>query len=427
MNKALLLVFLSALFSIQLTEAQKLNTRKVRKMFEQSDIMQEHFVGFILEEQGGKIIYQQNPDRYFVPASNTKLLTLYAALNILGDSIPGLKYHINGDSLIIWGTGDPSFLHPKLDNRKVFDFLSQSSFSLYLAKDPDIEFEPSPWRADLSHFPMYGNETSIKSDSSGNLKVNPVSILKYIRVDSTLTTNRFGFRRSKAGNELLVPNLPVPIGFDSELPFPMDMEVTKVLLQHTLKKDITIIKRHKPIDAKTLFSIPSDSLYKHMMLPSDNFLAEQILLLCSGVLGDTLDVNKTIEYSLENHLKGLKNKPIWEDGSGLSRFNLFTPNSVLEVLHKLEQKVGDTERLKTFLPAGGVSGTLKTAYQTDNGKPFVWAKTGSLRYMHLQSGWIETRKGRTYRYVFMNNNFVRPTSEIRNEMVRLMTEIHEKH
>ena len=427
MNKALLLVFLSVLFSIKATEAQKLNARKVRKMFEKSDIMQEHFVGFILEEQGGKIVYEQNPDRYFVPASNTKLLTLYAALNILGDSIPGLKYHINGDSLIIWGTGDPSFLHPKLDNRKVFDFLSQSSFSLYLAKDPDIEFEPSPWRADLSHFPMYGNETSIKSDSSGNLKVNPVSILKYIRVDSTLTTNRFGFRRSKAGNELLVPNLPVPIGFDSELPFPMDMEVTKVLLQDTLKKDITIIKRHKPIDAKTLFSIPSDSLYKHMMLPSDNFLAEQILLLCSGVLGDTLDVNKTIEYSLENHLKGLKNKPIWEDGSGLSRFNLFTPNSVLEVLHKLEQKVGDTERLKTFLPAGGVSGTLKTAYQTDNGKPFVWAKTGSLRYMHLQSGWIETRQGRTYRYVFMNNNFVRPTSEIRNEMVRLMTEIHEKY
>ena len=427
MNKALLLVFLSVLFSIKATEAQKLNARKVRKMFEKSDIMQEHFVGFILEEQGGKIVYEQNPDRYFVPASNTKLLTLYAALNILGDSIPGLKYHINGDSLIIWGTGDPSFLHPKLDNRKVFDFLSQSSFSLYLAKDPDIEFEPSPWRADLSHFPMYGNETSIKSDSSGNLKVNPVSILKYIRVDSTLTTNRFGFRRSKAGNELLVPNLPVPIGFDSELPFPMDMEVTKVLLQDTLKKDITIIKRHKPIDAKTLFSIPSDSLYKHMMLPSDNFLAEQILLLCSGVLGDNLDVNKTIEYSLENHLKDLKNKPIWEDGSGLSRFNLFTPNSVLEVLHKLEQKVGDTERLKTFLPAGGVSGTLKTAYQTDNGKPFVWAKTGSLRYMHLQSGWIETRQGRTYRYVFMNNNFVRPTSEIRNEMVRLMTEIHEKH
>jgi D-alanyl-D-alanine carboxypeptidase/D-alanyl-D-alanine-endopeptidase (penicillin-binding protein 4) len=425
MKKIIFYLIIFAIFSGHSTFAQKLTTRKARKMLEQSDIMQEHFVGFMLQEEGGKIIYEQNSDRYFVPASNTKLLTLYAALNILGDSIPGLKYHINGDSLIVWGMGDPSFLHPKLDNRRVFDFLARSPQTLYFAKDPDIEFEPSAWRADLSHFPMYGNETIIKSDSSHRLIVSPLSIMNYIRIDSSLVTNRFGFRRSKLGNELLLPNLPIPVGFISQIPFPMDMEVTKVLLQDTLKREVTLIKKQKPTLAKTLYSIPSDSLYKHMMLPSDNFLAEQILLLCSGILGDTLDVNKTLSFSLANHLNDLKHKPIWEDGSGLSRFNLFTPQSVLEVLNKLEQKVQDKERLKLFLPAGGVSGTLRSAYQTDNGKPFVWAKTGSLRYMHLQSGWIETRKGKTYRYVFMNNNFIRPTSEIRNEMVRIMTEIHE--
>ncbi|MCH6233397.1 D-alanyl-D-alanine carboxypeptidase [Cognataquiflexum rubidum] len=306
MKKIVISLILTVIFSVQLTHAQKLNSRKVRKMFEQSDIMQEHFVGFMLQEEGGKVIYEQNPDRYFVPASNTKLLTLYAALNILGDSIPGLKYHINGDSLIVWGTGDPSFLHPRLDNRKVYDFLSKSPQTLYFAKDPDIEFEPNAWRADLSHFPMYGNETIIKSDSSRNLLVSPKSIQNYIRVDSSLATTRFRFQRSKAGNELLVPNLPVPEGFNSQIPFSMDMEVTRVLLQDTLKRNIILIKRQKPLEVKTLFSIPSDSLYKHMMLPSDNFLAEQILLLCSGILGDTLDVAKTIEYSLENHLQDLK-------------------------------------------------------------------------------------------------------------------------
>jgi len=274
---------------------------------------------------------------------------------------------------------------------------------------------------------MYGNETIIKSDSSRNLLVSPILIQNYIRVDSSLATTRFRFQRSKVGNELLVPNLPIPVDLNSQIPFPMDMEVTKVLLQDTLKRNVTLIKRAKPADAKTLFSIPSDSLYRHMMLPSDNFLAEQILLLCSGVLGDTLEARKTIEYSLENHLKDLKNKPVWEDGSGLSRFNLFTPQTVLEVLNKLEQKVADTDRLKLFLPAGGVSGTLRNTYKPDNGKPFVWAKTGSLRYMHLQSGWIETGKRKIYKYVFMNNNFVRPTAEVRNEIVRLMTEIHEKY
>jgi serine-type D-Ala-D-Ala carboxypeptidase/endopeptidase (penicillin-binding protein 4) len=427
MKKSISFLFFIFLISVQITEAQKLNSRKVRKMFDQSEILQEHFVGFMLQEEGGKIIYEQNSDRYFVPASNTKLLTLYSALKILGDSIPGLKYHINGDSLIVWGTGDPSFLHPKLDNRKVFDFLSKSPHTIYFAKDPDIEFEQSAWRADLSHFPMYGNETIIRSDSSSNLIVSPLSIGKYIRVDSTFVADKFGFRRSKAGNQLLIPNLPIPIGFDTQIPFPMDMEVTRLLLQDTLKREITLIKSQRPFEARTLFSIPADSLYKHMMLPSDNFLAEQILLLCSGIIGDTLSIKRTIEYSLENHLKDLKNKPVWEDGSGLSRLNLFTPRTVLDVLNKLEQKTQDKERLKLLLPAGGVSGTLKNAYKTDNGIPFVWAKTGSLRYMHLQSGWLETRKGRTYRYVFMNNNFVRPTSEIRNEMVRLMTDIHEKY
>jgi len=224
-----------------------------------------------------------------------------------------------------------------------------------------------------------------------------------------------------------MPNLPIPVGIESQIPFPMDLEVTKILLEDTLKRDLTLIIRRKPTEVKTIFSIPSDSLYRHMMLPSDNFLAEQILLLCSGMIGDTLEISKTIEFSLKNHLSDLENRPIWEDGSGLSRFNLFTPKSLLEVLNKLEQKVGDDKRLKLFLPAGGMSGTLRNAYKTDNGVPFVWAKTGSLRYMHLQSGWIETRKGKVYRYVFMNNNFIRPTAEVRNEMVKIMTEIHEEY
>lgn len=427
MKKVHLLFVILAVFAFENAFAQKLNNGKVRRLFGQSEIMQEHFVGFMLQEQGGKIIYEQNSGRYFVPASNAKLLTLYAALNILGDSVPGLKYHINGDSLIVWGTGDPSFLHPKLDNGRVFDFLSNSPYSLYLAKDPEIEFEPSPWRADLSHLPMYANVTTIRSDSSRNLHVSPLSILRYLRVDSTMISERFTFRRSKTGNELLMPNLPIPVGIESQIPFPMDLEVTKILLEDTLKRDLTLIMRRKPTEVKTIFSIPSDSLYRHMMLPSDNFLAEQILLLCSGMIGDTLEISKTIEFSLKNHLSDLENRPIWEDGSGLSRFNLFTPKSLLEVLNKLEQKVGDDKRLKLFLPAGGMSGTLRNAYKTDNGVPFVWAKTGSLRYMHLQSGWIETRKGKVYRYVFMNNNFIRPTAEVRNEMVKIMTEIHEEY
>jgi len=409
------------------SEAQKLSERKVRKMFSNSDIMQEHFVGFILQEEDGKIVYSQNQDIHFVPASNTKLLTLYTALNILGDSIPAFKYQMEGDSLIIWGTGDPSFLHPKLDNRRAYDFLTNGTYKIFLANEPDLDFEPSYWRSDLSYFPMYGNMANFKYDSLMGMRVFPNPISNFVFLDSTISPTRFNINRSKTGKELLYPKMAIPGDFQSTIPFPMDLQVTRMLLQDTLKKEVNIIQRNKPSGVKTYFSIPSDSLYKHMMLPSDNFLAEQILLLCSGMISDSLNVKTTIGFGLENHYKDFKNPPVWEDGSGLSRFNLFTPNTVLEVLNLLEQKIGDRERLKNLLPAGGVSGTLRTAYKTDNGRPFVWAKTGSLKYMHLQSGWLETRKGRVYRYVFMNNNFVRPVADIRDEMVRIITEIHERY
>ncbi|MDX5478425.1 MAG: D-alanyl-D-alanine carboxypeptidase, partial [Cyclobacteriaceae bacterium] len=335
--------------------------------------------------------YAQHEDRYFVPASNTKLLTLYTALNVLGDSIPAFRYEIKEDSLIIWGTGDPSFLHPKLDNGKVYDFLSNSPYRIFLAEDSPLDFEPSYWRADLAHFPIYGNMASLSVSNSGELNVFPLGLRDFLAVDSTFQSDRFQIRRSKIGDGLTYPALKVPVDFKENVPFPANLQAIRILLQDTLKKEVQLVKRKKHDWLQTFYSIPSDSLYKHMMLPSDNFLAEQILLLCASELSDTLEIKKSIEYSLENLLQDLKSTPIWEDGSGLSRYNMFTPRSVLQVLNKLENEIGNTERLKMLLPAGGVSGTLRTAYQLDEGQPFVWAKTGSLRNMHLQSGWLETK------------------------------------
>lgn len=429
MNRLPLFLFLISFFSL-IPEgiAQKLTGKKVERLFSGSALMQEHFVGFMLEDEMGKIIYSQNEDVHFVPASNTKIFTLYTALHILGDSIPAFRYEISGDSLIIWGTGDPSFLHPELDNGKVYNFLKQTPYKLFLADQPALEFEPSYWRSDLGHFPIYANTMRAKYSLQGVLEISPKTMGFFLKADSSMVTDKFDILRSKTDNTLLYPSLlTVPEDFDDKVPFPMDLERSRFLLSDTLKKEVVLVKRVKKSALQTYYSIPTDSLYKHMMLPSDNFLAEQLLILCSAALGDTLDPKITIKFAQKDLFEGLKHKPVWEDGSGLSRYNLFTPRTVLEILNRVEVLVGDKNKLREFFPAGGLSGTLKSAYELDDGKAFVWAKTGTLRNMHLQSGWIDTKKGKTYRFVFMNNNFVRPTPEVRKEMVRIMTTIHENY
>src|SRR5688572_22466699 len=46
----------------------------------------------IYEPAANKYWYDHQGDKYFVPASNTKIPTCYAAMKYLGDSLVGLRY-----------------------------------------------------------------------------------------------------------------------------------------------------------------------------------------------------------------------------------------------------------------------------------------------------------------------------------------------
>jgi D-alanyl-D-alanine carboxypeptidase/D-alanyl-D-alanine-endopeptidase (penicillin-binding protein 4) len=117
---------------------------------------------------------------------------------------------------------------------------------------------------------------------------------------------------------------------------------------------------------------------------------------------------------LENHLKDLKQLPRWVDGSGLSRYNLFSPESMVYVLSAMYSEF-PKERLLNLFAEGGESGTL-TDWYPGIPNPYIYAKTGSLGNNHNISGYLITKSGKTLIFSFMNNHFTIPASQIKKQM-----------
>jgi len=425
------------LIQIKHADAGHIKKRKVKKLFKHSAILNNHFTGFALYDlDEKKMIYERNADKYFIPASNTKLFTYYTCLRMLGDSIPALKYVVRNDSLIFWATGDPTFLHSELKGVKAFNFLKKSGKKLFFAAgNYTSDFYGDGWawddyndyyQAEISELPIEDNVAVIYADNNDSLQIKPAYLKKYLKCDTSYRPRNFRVRRDFLSNTFFYPFMPLPKNFRQEVPWKTSTALTIALLADTLKQPVTKIRMPLAADARTLYDAPADTVYKHMLQPSDNFIAEQLLLVCSSAKFGILNTDSVINYSTTHFLNDLPDTPQWVDGSGLSRQNLFSPRSIVALLGKILDEVKNDDLVHSLMPAGGVVGTIRSAYKTDKGRPFVWAKTGSLNNNYNQSGYIVTRKGKRLAFSFMNNNFISSSRQLRDEMVRIMTYIHEQ-
>lgn len=407
----------------------------IKQQVEELSVLKQSFVGFALyDPQLDKMVVEHNADKYFVPASNTKLFTFYACLKMLGDSIPALKYKVQGDSLFFWGTGDPTFAHMDLKNSIAYDFLRNRPEKLYYIEAP---FTSTPfainwgwddynyyYQPERSVFPIHGNIIKFLKKESSSFSTVPSYFKSALQTDTAHYARGEVFVRAWRTNELTYYPRHAKASYAVEVPFITSPATTVVLLADTLKRPVAWVKRPIPAGARTLYGLPADTVYKRMLQVSDNLLAEQLMVLCSGTLSDTLSVEKSIRYALKTHLSDLPDAPVWVDGSGLSTMNMFTPRSIIAVLQKLQQERPQVE-LFALLAAGGGPGTFRNIYKAET--PFVFGKSGTLAHVHNQSGYIITKSGKLLLYSFMNNNFKVSSTEIRNEMVRIMTEVHEKY
>jgi len=399
-----------------------------KSLKESSDQLHNH-TGFVLYDPLKKeTLVSFQGDKYFTPASNTKIFTLYAGLKILGDSVPALRWISRSDSLIFWGTGDPSFLYPNVfQNQKVLNFLQNRPEKLIFSDGNFFENAYGPgwawddsreyFQAERSSFPVYGNLISL----SKNRGLQPTFFQSNFRED---TIKKNALNREQFSNKLSINKNKIASKGINVVPFITSSTLTAQLLADTLNREVVLSS--KPMEGQTslLYSIPADSLYKVMMKASDNFIAEQTLLMCAQKVSDSLNTKIAIDKVIKDFLNDLPDAPVWVDGSGLSRYNQFTPRTITKLWEKIYETIPQ-QRLFPLLATNGQPGTIKNFLPKH--PPIIFGKSGGLANNYCLSGYLVTRKKRLLIFSSMNANVVPPTRNVRSNLEKILTYVYEKY
>jgi serine-type D-Ala-D-Ala carboxypeptidase/endopeptidase (penicillin-binding protein 4) len=429
---SLFLILLSACGSSKYISKQAQQT-----ILSDTNLTSAHIGISIYDPSANKYLYNYQGDKYFIPASNTKLFTCYAAMKYLGDSLVGARYIEDDTSVIILGTGDPSFLHPGFKHHPVLNFIqSKRNKKISVLQQSFVaDAFGSGWTwndylddymAERSFFPIYGNVVRfyIEHDS---LYTYP-KLFKSLTEDNRLDKKGgFKINRSIQKNDFYTStdfhaagggykNITVPFYTGS------GGQIQAELLGDTLHQIVESGYAALPAP-KFIHSQPTDSLLKPMMHRSDNFFAEQTLLMVSNEMTGIMNDAKIIDSLLKTDYKDLPQKPKWVDGSGLSRYNLFSPNDFVTVLNKMKNDFS-WNRITTILATGG-EGTLSSYYI--NLKNRIFAKTGTLSNNVALSGFLITKQNKTLIFSVLVNNHMGNTTQIRKAVEKFLTSIAEKY
>ncbi len=389
----------------------------------------------VYDLSGAREIINHNGAKYFIPASNVKLFTFYAAYKVLPDSVASLEYQVRGDSLFIRGTADPMVFESSRE--KVLGFLEESPEKIFLV-DAHIEDEvygpgwawddyASGFMPERSLFPVYGNRVRLRREGD-RIEVDPDFFAESVeKVD--LSANPEGANNGKRLREPFENRFSarsIGNGKEVEVPFITSNQLVADLLGDAIGKKVTLVKGTRDEDFMVLRTMPYDSLYARMLIDSDNFIAEQLLLRAAHATDSVYRVKTAIDHALDHLLPDLPQKPRWVDGSGLSRYNLFTPESMVHVLKKIHAEVpGD--KLFGYFAVGGVSGTLEDSYAGPDGRPYVFAKSGTLSNNYCLSGFLRTKKGKLLIFSFMDNHYLGSSQPRKKELQALLERLRDAY
>jgi serine-type D-Ala-D-Ala carboxypeptidase/endopeptidase (penicillin-binding protein 4) len=381
--------------------------------------------------------YNYQGDKYFIPASNTKLFSLYAGMSYLGDSLIGMRYRETDTALFILPTGDPTLLHPAFTDQPVIRMLQHTRHNLYIA-DPNWQDKPlgrgwawddynDDYMSERSALPVYGNLIRWIYDTVSASFYSIPDINWPVRFSPDSSKQGFSVRRDFHANAFEITEGKGRVR-EQDVPFiTEDVSSAATLLKDTVNKPVGVRSRFPPAVANGSFTVlhsrPVDSLFRPMMYNSDNFFAEQTLLMVSNELLGKMNDGLIIDTLLKGDLRNLPQRPIWVDGCGLSRNDLFSPQDFIWLLDTLFKKFG-LARMKGILPTGG-TGTLASYYREDAG--FIFAKTGSLSGVVALSGYLITKKNHLLLFSILINNYTGSGVTVRRQMEQWIHRIRDTY
>jgi D-alanyl-D-alanine carboxypeptidase/D-alanyl-D-alanine-endopeptidase (penicillin-binding protein 4) len=406
-----------------------------------------------------EIVYERDSSRLLIPASNNKILTVSAVLMRLGPDFR-IKTRVLTDgqvkdgvltgNLIVSGSGDPtnSARFHSGDPFRVFKEWSAKLKALSVHKiNGDLigdegdfgETLGSGWEwndlaesfaAPVSSLQFNENMVSLEI-SPGSRKgdpatIRPSPIQDLVKLENGVITDAEG---TSPHIEINRTDNDEGIAVHGTIPRKSAVILHTVSVRdpiryylRALKDTLSLegieaascgLKKSKFHDdqAATLLWIDESPKLSEIIKPvlkiSQNLYAETLVRILGSELrkSGAFPAGKEI---VEDTLSGIgieKGSFFYADGSGLSRLNLVSPDSLVRILRAMYARPEFT-LFNDALPVAGIDGTLAGRMKGTRAENNVHAKTGSLANVSCISGYMRTSDGELLAFSMMFNNFL---------------------
>ena len=217
----------------------------------------------------------------------------------------------------------------------------------------------------------------------------------------------------------------------------------KVRTVNWLSPRAHLVNEAKWVELGAVESLPMRDINREVQKPSQNLYTDLVLGHVGALAGQRIsnrtNVSDTTNHTetvigrissedlgvreLERFLKkiGVKRGDVeFEEGSGLSRNNLVTPNATVTLLDYMSRQA-EAESYLRALPLAGVDGSLRNRMKKTRAEGNVHAKTGTLRWANALSGYVTTAAGERLAFCLMLNRYQAPDAEhaARNELDKI--------